>query len=114
MKQTFIHRKVIKVYGYQIHAVEAESYIDAVRLAKIGKAGLDDENLEVVELSDICEVSLPDDRNATTIDMRNVEIAESNPKDHLGGVAASGASACWAGVKQRDEKLHTRAKEKHE
>lgn len=82
MKQTyFIHRKAVKVYGYQIHAVEAESYHDAVRLAKIGKANLDDENLDVLELSDICDVSLPDDRNATTIDMRNVEIAESNPCD---------------------------------
>ena len=79
MKQSYIiHRKITKVYGHQTHVVDAESYVDAVKLAKLGKANLDDENIDVSELSDICEVYLPDDKNPTVLDMRDVEIVESN------------------------------------
>jgi hypothetical protein len=84
MKQSYVViRDVLRVHGSQTFCVEAESYEEAAALVYAGKGELDYEEIEVQELSDHCDVSLPDDRKSTRIDGRKARI--HNPTDHRAG-----------------------------
>ena len=77
MKQSyFVVRDVLRVHGHQTFVVDAESHEEAAALVCAGRGTFDCEELEVQELSDHCEVSLPDDRKSTRIDGRTTKNVE--------------------------------------
>jgi hypothetical protein len=69
MKQSYtVSRAITRVYGSQTYIIEAESYEEAAALVYNGGGDFDCEEVEVTELSDECEVWLPDDRGTKLID----------------------------------------------
>jgi len=92
MKQAYIViRDVLRVHGSQTFCIEAESYEEAAALVCAGKGEFDYEEIEVQELSDHCEVSLPDDCKSTRIEGRKAclpnakDQAAPTPCDLCGG-----------------------------
>lgn len=64
-----VEREVVKVRGTQTFIVEAESHEEAARKVVAGLGKLDDEYIDVHELSTSCNVYLPDDKRGTVVDL---------------------------------------------